>query len=157
MGSGPARELGGPGGPVKALSPTLAARLTAAVQRLDKLDPQFKQARDDERMGQLAKAWGGACTEIDAHLRAVAQVLIFSHQISLDMGSEGGGRGAMPWIEETGYKFKRLYFRLEDDGTVVAVAADRTIASAPDLAAISYDWVEQTVVDWVVSSIETIR
>lgn len=155
MGSGAPRELKS-GGPVRELPAELHARLTAAVKKMDAVDEDFKQARDDERQSQLAKAWGAMVVQIDGYLREVAEVLINSHQLSLDMGVEGGGRSAEPFFEETGQKFKRLVFSLQEDGTIIATSAGRGIARCR-MTDVSYEWILRVAVEWVIISIERQR
>ncbi|MEQ1505439.1 MAG: hypothetical protein ABMB14_24620 [Myxococcota bacterium] len=148
MGHGPARELAGPESNVVELDPGLAAILDTALDKLDRVDPKFKATRDEERYAQTTKAWHRSCAELDAHLRLVGKVLFTSHQLNLDIGSEGGGVKARPWIDEMNKVFERLWFVLE--GTeVVATSGGATIARAK-LKDVSYGWVERAVVDWVV-------
>lgn len=156
MGHGPARELSDNSGPAKTLDATLAAKLSVAVQRLDALNPDWAQAREDERMSQLAKSWGGTSATIEGYLRSIGQAIILSHQISTDMGTDGGGREATPFIEETSDLFPRLEFSVQDDGSILAATEDLKIAEV-QLEHLSYDWVERCVVEWLVTSIASLQ
>lgn len=155
MGHGPARELARAEDKEVELNAELSARLDVALARLDKLDARFRAAREEERFAQNTKIWNRLCAEIDGHLRTMAKVLFTSHQLNLDIGSDGGGMKARPWMEEMGQTFERLWFKL-DGGQVVASSGARTIATAK-LKEITYAWVERAVVDWVVGSAEQKR
>ncbi|HHO50156.1 MAG TPA: hypothetical protein ENK18_04600 [Deltaproteobacteria bacterium] len=152
LGLGASRELKQQDRPQRPLEPELHERLTTALDKLDQLNPAFKASRDEERGAQMVKLWNRTCKDIDAHLRTLAKVLIDSHQLSLDMGSDGGGRGTRPWLEETSMAFQRLIFRLEDE-TVLATTGDRILARG-SLDEVTYDWVQSAVVAWVVTSVE---
>jgi hypothetical protein len=128
----------------------LSARLDAALEKVDKRDQKFKAARDEERFAQTSKAWNRLCAEIDAHLRAVAKAVVQSHQLNLDIGCDGGGINAKPWIEEMGGVLERLSYKV-DDRSIVAFTKRAVIATIPIKGGVSYDWIEGTVVDWVVS------
>lgn len=135
------------------LDPALASRLTAALERLDELDPDFKRNREEERIAQLAKKWSNTCLEMVEWMREIGQAVIHSHQLSLDMGSDGAGLGMVPWLEETSLKFKRLDFELKQDGTVIASTGGREVGTG-HVDAITYDWLQRMVVEWVVVSVE---
>lgn len=152
MGHGAPRELEQNDEPERSLDPAVHAELSRALDKMDRSNPAFKASRDEERGAQIVKLWNRTCKEIDAHLRALARVLINSHQLSLDMGSDGGGRGTKPWLEETSMAFDRLVFRLED-GTVLATTGDRVLTRG-SIDDVSYEWIEAAVVAWVVSSVE---
>jgi hypothetical protein len=137
------------------LTPELSSKLDVALEKLDKVNAKFKAARDEERFAQSSKSWNAVCGEIDTHLRNVAKTLILSHQLNLDIGSEGGGVKAKPWIEEMSQVFERLYFRLEGD-QAVAFYGSRTVATTR-IKEIDYTWIERAVVDWVVMSVEQRR
>ncbi len=102
MGHGGARELEDDSGPAKILDPAVAAKLTAALTKFDAANPAFKSSRDDERYMQIVKAWGRAVSTIQGNLRTAIKVFLLSHQLSLDVGCDGGGQGAKPWVEELG-------------------------------------------------------
>jgi hypothetical protein len=155
VGHGPARTLSGGEDKLVELSPELSSKLDVALEKLDKLNAKFKAARDEERFAQSSKIWNKTCGEIDGHLRNVAKTLVLSHQLNLDIGSDGGGVKAKPWIEEMSQVFERLFFRLEGD-QVIASFGSRTVATAR-IKDMSYSFVEQAVVDWVVMSIEQRR
>lgn len=153
MGDGPARELEVDTGPPPELSPGLSNKLGQALDRMDQVDEAFRTARDEERQAQMAKRWAKQCKDILMELRTIIKVLHESHQLSLDIGSDGGGRGTRPWVEETAHTFDRLYLSLEDSGSVLASAGDLMLARSP-LADINYEWLEKLVVVWVVRSID---
>jgi hypothetical protein len=157
VGSGPARELDG-GEEEIPLPPELATRLTAALDKLDRAEAAYKEARKEEKYSQTVKAWGRTCVEIDGHLRAVAKAVLKSHQLNLDTGSDGGGQNTKPWIEElTGKaKIERLTFKLDGDGDVVAFTPTRTLAKEPT-SKISYDWLSNVIVNWIVTCAEAKR
>ena len=151
MGHGPARELESEAGPLPTLDPALAAKLTAVLDALDARDPEFKAARDEERLGLLIKQWNGTCREMDGYLRTIGKVLVQTHQLNLDIGSDGGGLAQKPFIEDLRMKFKKLQFKLDNDGTVRAVSGDDAIGSVA-IDAVTYDTVLSLVVDWVAKS-----
>jgi hypothetical protein len=155
VGHGPARELASNDQELVELDTEQAARLDAALERIDRISAKFKAARDEERTSQTTKLWHRRCAEIDAHLRAMAKVLIGSHQLNLDIGSDGGGLKARPWMEEMGQTFERLWFKVEGTN-VVATSGSRTIATTR-VKDIDYAWVAQVVVDWVVGAAEQRR
>jgi hypothetical protein len=152
VGKGASRELSQAEDVEVPLNEALSARLDAALERLDAIEPKFKAARDEERFAQSSKLWHRACAEMDVHLRTVAKVLIRTHQLNFDVGSEGGGVKASPWIEEMGSVFPRLYFRL-DGFQVLAVSDGRTLATIR-LQNLAYEFVEQAVVEWVAASVD---
>ena len=149
LGSRPPTQTEPTGRPLAA---EVSARLGAALEQMDHLDPQFKANRDEERNMQMVKIWNRTCSTIDGHLRALAKVLINSHQLSLDMGSDGGGRSTKPWLEETSMRFERLVFRLEGQ-QVVVTSGDRAIGRG-SIDDVSYDWIEEMVVAWVIGAVE---
>ena len=136
---------------IPVLGPEHTTKLDAALGALDKLDQRFKEQRDEERISQLTKAWHRLGAEIDGHLRIIAKSVIASHQISLDVGSEGGGIKARPWLEETGGALERLYFGLVD-GQMVASVGGRQLGTT-SLKQVDYAWLEQMAVDWIVDSV----
>jgi hypothetical protein len=152
VGHGPARELSGGESKVVELNPELSSKLDTALERLDRLNAKFKAARDEERFAQSSKAWNRVCGEIDGYLRSVAKALIESHQLNLDIGSEGGGVKAKPYLEEMTQVFERLYFRLDGDQAIASFGT-RTVATTR-IKELDYAWVEKAVVDWVVMSVE---
>lgn len=152
MGHGPARELE-TAKDLRPLSPNLSGKLSTALSRMDKFDDEFAHAREEERQAQLAKKWGQRSKEILEEVRDIMKVLHQSHQLSLDVGADGGGRTTRPWVEETSQKFDRLYLSLEDDGSVLAQSGPMTLARSP-LEEIDYEWLEKLIVVWVVKSID---
>lgn len=155
MGHGPARELSSGVTRELVLSPELTARLDVALEKLDRMDPKFKGARDEERFAQITKTWHRLCAEIDGHLRHVAKLLISTHQLALEVGSEGGSINAKPFMEENGGALERLYFKLQDNGIVV-VCGPRTLTTQ-SLKDVTYEWVEEVVVEWTVNCVENPR
>ncbi len=151
MGHGAPRELGGSQGPLPELPAELATKLTVALAQLDSVNSEFKSARDDERDLQLVKAWNSTCKRIDEYLRTAGKVLINSHQLSLDFGSEGGGKRTSPWVEESGLHIERLSIKL-DGSAVVAVSSDNEIVRGK-IEDVSYEWVLRAVVQWAVASV----
>ena len=152
MGSGEARELGGSIKASHDLNQELSARLGAALTKLDQADPEFKQARDDERLQQQSKTWKALCKDMDVMMRELAFLLINTHQVGLDVGSSGGGRDTRPFFEELSGKFPRLEYRLQES-TVVAVCNNRGIAQT-DMNGVTFEWIEQSAVTWMVWLIE---
>jgi hypothetical protein len=152
VGHGPARTLGQETQPDIELAPAHVERLDVALRRIDEVDEKFRAGREEERFAQSSKLWQAKCAEIDEHLRALAKVLIKSHQLNLDIGVDGGSVKARPWISEMSGVLDRLWFRLEDS-QAIATWKDVQIASvaARDL---SYAWVESAVVEWVVKVAE---
>lgn len=151
MGHGAARALDGPASD-RLLDKAHLGKLTTALERLDRADETFKTNRDDMRFAQRAKLWGATSKEVDAWLRELGNLLHDSHQISLDIGSDGGGHGTKPWVEDGERKFPRLYFKLLE-GDILAVSADREVGRS-SLAGLAFEWVESMVVTWIVSSAE---
>lgn len=147
MGHGPARELSSESTEVRPLNPALAPKLTAALAKLDAVNSEFKQRRDDERLAQLVKSWNKTCREIDEHLRAIAKTLVASHQLSLDIGSDGGGYATKPFIEEMREMFPKLQFKLNEDSTIDVVCAGDLIGKG-SVAGVCYEWIEEMVVEW---------
>lgn len=152
MGSGEARELGGAIEASHILNEELATRLGAALTKLDQIDPEFKQARDDERQQQESKAWKAMCKDMDVMMRELAFLIINRHQVALDVGSAGGGRDTRPFFEELSGKFPKLEFRMQD-GKVVAVCNNRGIAQT-NIDAVTFEWLEGCAVTWIVWLIE---
>lgn len=137
----------------RALSPQLNAALERALSRLDQVDERFRDQRAEERNSQMIKRWHLVCKEIDEHLRAIAQVMIESHQLSLDMGSSGGARQIRPWLVETTNTLDRFEIWLDDNDEVVAQVGDTELLRGP-VERVSYDWVEEAVVNWVLTSVD---
>jgi hypothetical protein len=140
----------------RTLNPELAPKLTQALKLMDQLDADFKAARDEERYAQLSKKWNRVTKEISDMGRQLAKVLIQSHQLSLDVGIEGGGPKAKPWIEETSMKFERLYLVLNDDSSVDAMFKDEKIGTG-HVDELTYEWYEQMVAEWLVRAIQSKR
>lgn len=134
------------------LSGEVNQALAKALRVMDEHHPSFKDNRKEEKDSQLTKMWNRKCREIDDYLRAIAKVMIDSHQLSLDMGSDGGGRGTRPWLEETNQAFDKLYIKLDNE-EVVAVTGDTELLRGP-VGRLSYDWVEEAVVNWVLTGVE---
>lgn len=139
--------------PERPMSDALSAKLDSALEKVDKRNPKFKAARDEERFSQTSKAWNRLCTEIEQHLRAVAKALVQSHQLNLDIGSEGGGINAKPWIEEMSGVLERLSFKI-DNRAIVATTQRGVIGMTPLKDGITYDWIEGMVVEWVLACAE---
>lgn len=153
MGHGGARPAANEGpASDRVLDKAHLAGLTSALERLDQVDETFKANRDDMRFAQRAKLWGATSKEVDTWLRELGNLLHDSHQLSLDIGSDGGGHGTKPWIEDGERKFPRLYFKLLE-GDILAVAGDNEIGRTT-LAGLAFEWVESMVVAWIVSSVE---
>lgn len=153
MGHGPSRELaGGEEREIPRPGDELIAKLDVALATLDRLDPRFKTQRDDEKLSQMSKAWHKLGSEMDGHLRIIAKAIIASHQISLDVGSEGGGPKARPFVEETGGALERVYFSLAD-GKVTANVGQKQLGVVR-IDEVDYAWLERMVVDWIVAAVE---
>jgi hypothetical protein len=149
MGSGPARELVTDSGPPKPLPDELAEKVEAALSKLDSIDPGFKERRADELFTQNVKAWTRTAKAMDAHLRAIAKTLINFHQLSLDIGSDGGGASTKPWLEETSMAFERIYFKLVDGTEVHATFQDEPILKGSVEDALDRAWLEKAVTKWI--------
>ncbi|MEZ4318374.1 MAG: hypothetical protein R3F61_12760 [Myxococcota bacterium] len=149
MGHGAPRELAGDDLPLKELSNEDAERLEAALQVFEQGDPSFKSSREDERHQQMSKAWNVRTGEIVEDLRQISKVIVASHQVLLDMSQDGAGVGATPWIEEGGLKFERMHIRLKN-GPVHAEVGSHTVATAKNMKAVTYDWLEKAVVEWLI-------
>ena len=152
MGHGATRTLAEEGASDRELNEELAKRLTVVMDRFDTLDAEFKAARDDQRFAQRAKHWGQLAKTVDGHLRVLSNVLHESHQLSLDIGSDGGGHSIKPWMEDLGRKFGRIDFRL-DGGNIRARAGTQELGMVP-MDQVTYEWCEQMVVDWLVRAVE---
>jgi len=150
MGHGAARELESAGGPLPELDEANAAKLTAALDRLDEADPVFKEQRDDERIGQMSKEWNGVCRDIDGHLRIIGKMLVASHQLNLDIGSDGGGLVQKPFMEDLRDKFPKLQFALEVESRKVIAKAGDTQYGSVALLDVDFDFCLQATVDWAV-------
>ncbi len=154
MGHGPARELETDTEPTRTLPARLATKLDEALAKMDDADAGFRHARDEERQAQLAKRWGAKSKEVLEQFREITKVVHAGHQVSLDVGADGGGKGTRPWVEETSQKFERLYLRIEDEtGWVVAESGNLTLARGT-LEEVTYEWLEKLVVVWIVKSID---
>ena len=135
------------------LSPQLESALEHALARLDATHEQFRDSRTDERNSQMVKRWNQICKEIDGYFRAISTVLIQSHQLSLDMGSLGGGRNIQPWLEETTGTLDRLIIKLDQNDDVVAMVGETELLRGP-VDRVSYEWVEEAVVNWVLTAVD---
>ena len=89
-------------------------------------------------------------------LRQVGRSMIESHQIALETGSDGGGQGATPWMEEGAGALPRLEFTLED-GKVAAKSDGELVATGPVSRDLPYEWVEKVVTKWIVNSVKKKR
>lgn len=153
MGVGAGRPIEGDEEDGRPLSPQLGAAMERALARLENANDGFRTAREDERNSQMVKRWNRMCREIDGHLRAISSVLIHSHQLSLDMGSEGVGRNIRPWLEETTHALDRLTIKLDPNDEVVATVGEIELLRG-ELDRVSYEWVEEAVVNWVLTSVD---
>jgi hypothetical protein len=86
--------------------------------------------------------------EIDIQLRTIGNAIYKSHQVSIDIGSEGGGHSTRPFLEDLGRKLGRVDFRLAD-GKVVARTDGKDLGTI-DMHAVTYEWLEQMAVDWLI-------
>ena len=151
MGHGPARELSsGPAGH-KEIDPEDSRRLEEAFLKFEAGDPQFKSAREDEKHQQTSKAWTARTVDIVENLRAIGLAVVSAHQVLLDMGQDGAGVGIVPWIEEAGLKFDRLQFRLKGQ-EVIAESNGIQLAHADNMDAVTYEWLEKAIVEWLIHS-----
>lgn len=135
------------------LDPDLKKHLEVALQRLDRMDEKFKESREDEARSQLQKTWADVNIVLVEHLREVGHVMISELQIALDTGSDGGGIGAVPWVEEGTGCLPRLEFRLED-GVIHAQSDGVSIAKGKPSREIPYDWCEKVVTKWIVTMVK---
>ena len=126
--------------------------LREALTQLDGVNESFRESRDLERDSQLLKLWNRKSKEVVAILRGVAKTMIDSHQLSLEMGSTGGGRNIRPWLEESSQAIDRLEFVL-DDYEVVAKVGDQEVLRGP-IDRVGYEWVEEAVVNWVLAAVD---
>lgn len=154
MGSGPARELSADTGPLKPLPEELATRVDAALKKLDAADPEFKQRREDELYSQNVKAWGNTAKQMDGLLRTLAKVMINEHQLSLDIGSDGGGAATKPFLEETSLAFDKLVFQLVNGNEVHATYKGEAFAKGSVEQAVDYEWLERVVTQWVIIAVK---
>lgn len=150
MGAGGDRELVVNEELDRELDPEASARMAAALLHIDRADAAFKQNREETRYSQNVKAWGRLCRVLDAHLRLMGNVFHEAHQLSLDIGVDGQGHAAKPWVEETGKKIPKMYLRLHE-GKVQAISNNMLIAES-EIADVTYEWVEACGVEWVVMS-----
>lgn len=152
MGHGAARELAGPDGPLKEIPAELSAKLKAALEKMDKHDPEFASTREDERHQQTSKAWTARAGEIVEELRAVCKAMVSEHQILCDTGMEGAGVGIRPYVEDTSNRFDKLEYKLEGI-EVQATCTGTVLATAPNMDAVDYDFLERATVEWLVWSV----
>ena len=154
MGSGAARELTDNLKDLQPLKPAHLEKLGQALKHLDGLDASFKTGRDEERYAQMVKAWGGTCKEIELHLRRLCKVFIDAHQISLDLGLQGGGNTMAAYVEETGGVIEKLWIRMNtESGRAEAFAGEKLFAHGSMEQAANYDWLEAVMVEWVVRGV----
>lgn len=135
------------------LDPTLRKHLEVALGKLDKLAPTFAEARADEARVQLTKMWADVNIVLVEHLREVGHVMISSLQIALDTGSDGGGVGAVPWVEEATGTVPRLEFKLVD-AMVEAQSDGDVIARIKPSREIPYEWCEKVVTKWIIDAVK---
>lgn len=154
MGHGAPRELATQQGPLTDLPDELAQRLEGALQKLDSLEPEFGQSRQDERHQQLSGAWMAKSNEIVEHLRTIGKVIVGSHQILTDMAQDGAGISATPWMEEGSNRLERLIIR-NLSGPVRAETSKGVVLEAASMEDVDYAWLERAVVEWIVQDIET--
>lgn len=152
MGGGAVRNLEEAFVPERPLDPELSARVGKALEHMDRIDPDFKARRDDERFQQQVKRWTSTSKEVETYLRAMGNLMHASHQLSLDIGSEGGGQAIKPFIEDLGQRFPRLFYKLE--GAEIAAVSDGKELGRTKLEGINFDFVEKTVVIWVLRSVQ---
>lgn len=126
-----------------------AERLAAALAKYDAVDAEFKANRDDARYQQQVKDWGRIAKELDANLRSIGNAIYKSHQVSIDIGSDGGGIATRPFLEDLGRKLGRVEFRLVD-GKVVARTSDGKDLGTTEMDDIPYEWLEKMAVEWLV-------
>lgn len=131
------------------LGDELARRLADALVKVDAADAEFKAARDDARFQQQVKDWGRIAKEIDHDLRTIGNAIYKSHQVSIDIGSEGGGHSTRPFLEDLGRKLGKVDFRMVD-GKCVARTSDGKELGSTSMHDIQYAWLEQMAVDWLV-------
>lgn len=148
MGKGAVREAVQDNREIIPLNTERATRLSAALEKLDRIKPAFKSARDEERYAQMSKTWHRLCSEMDGNLRLINKGLHQSHQLSLDVGSDGGGINTKPFVEEIANTFERIVFRLE--GTrVLAVSGGQILLEGPP-EDVNYEWLERALIEWIV-------
>jgi hypothetical protein len=150
MGHGAGRTLAGESGPALQLDEERSKRLGSVLSKFDAKDTEFKAGRDDARFQQRVKDWGLAAKEIDGHLRAIGNAIYRAHQLSLDIGSDGGGHSTKPWIEDLGRKFGRADFRMQD-GEVVARGNDVILGQVP-MDQIDAEWIEKMLTEWLIQA-----
>lgn len=153
MGHGAPRDLGGNEAELPELPAELSTKLTFALDKLDSLDATFKEARDDERAMQLVKNWNGTCKEIEANLRLAARVLITSHQLSLEIGSDGGGKNTEPWVEESNNAIAKLKIKLNAQNGTVTAHSGQNIVLETHINKVDFDWVLRAMVEWAVGAV----
>jgi len=148
MGHGAGRELEGGGGPLPELDEAISAKLTDALDKLDAADAEFAEQRENERLGLMAKQWNTTCRGIDEHLRTIGKVLMQSHQLNLDIGSDGGGVSKKPFIEDLRMKFPKLQFTMVvEEEAVVARCGESTYGSIA-LDGVTYEYCVDAVCNW---------
>lgn len=155
MGGGAVRNLEEAFVPERPLDPQLSAKIASALARMDQLDADFKARRDDERFQQQVKLWTTTSKVVETYLRAMGNLMHGTHQLSLDIGSEGGGQAIRPFMEDLGQRFPRIYFKL-DGAEIVATVENKPIGRCP-LDSIDFDFVEKMVVDWVLRSVQAMQ
>ena len=154
MGGGAKRELA-VSGEKRDLDPQVSARLEVSLQKLDAHSDYFKQAREDEKLMQLSKAWTSHVQTIVGYCREACGAIIEANQIALDAGSDGAGLGARPWVEETSNTLQRLFFELE--GEQIMLRCDGETLGTAELSDISYEWCEKVLVNWVIWAVNRLQ
>jgi hypothetical protein len=155
MGGGAPRELSKKV-EVKPLDAELSKHVGLALAKLDEMNPEFKQNREDEKNAQLTKTWMDVNLIIAEQLRLIGIALIEAHQIALESGTEGGGQGATPWCEEGAGAIPRLEFKLNGD-KIDAISNDKVLAQGKVSLDIPYDWTERVVVKWILTSVKAMN
>ncbi len=148
MGHGAGRELEGATGPLPELDDALSAKLTDVLNELDAADAEFAEQRENERLGLMAKRWNTTCRGIDDHLRTIGKMLMHSHQLNLDIGSDGGGVSKKPFIEDLRMKFPKLQFTMAvEEEAVIARCGESTYGSIA-LADVTFEFCVEAVCNW---------
>jgi hypothetical protein len=148
MGHGAARELDTGSGPLPDLDEALSAKLSAALEKLDAADPDFAEQRENERLGLIAKEWNGTCRVIDGYLRTIGKMLIQTHQLNLDIGSDGGGVAQKPFLEDLRAKFPKLQFVMVIEEEKVIARCGESIYGSSPLDEVSFDFCIESVCNW---------
>jgi hypothetical protein len=149
MGHGASRELAGKQ-ELRVLPEGLSKAVAQALTKMDESDEEFKKSRVDERYSQISMLWSNIGVDMAGHLRIITDAILANHQLSLEIGSDGGGLGAKPFVEESSFKIERLYFGLEQEEERMKAYFADTVVSRVALLDITYEWVEKAVCTWIV-------